>query len=127
VIPSMWHYDYLFTNPEKLDSPDEPHSREKLDYMFMQKIEGLRQILGYKVTVTSGYRTEAHNKKVGGVAGSSHTKGLAIDILTHGGVMRYSLVKSAMHIGILRIGLNSVKEFVHLDYDSAKPVSLWTY
>jgi zinc D-Ala-D-Ala carboxypeptidase len=123
----MWHYDYLFTNPEKLDSPDELGSREKLDYMFMQKIEGLRQILGYKFTVTSGYRTEAHNKKVGGVVGSAHTKGLAIDILTNGGLMRYSLVKSAMHMGIMRIGIDSKKDFVHLDIDLSKVVSIWTY
>lgn len=44
-------------------------------------LEGVRASLGNPVTVTSGYRSPALNKAVGGVASSDHVKGCAADIL----------------------------------------------
>ena len=47
---------------------------------LLAKLEELRAYGGYTITVNSGYRSAAHNKKVGGASNSSHTRGLAADI-----------------------------------------------
>ncbi|OCG34792.1 MULTISPECIES: D-Ala-D-Ala carboxypeptidase family metallohydrolase [unclassified Gilliamella] len=43
------------------------------------KLELVRKALGKPIIITSGYRCPALNAKVGGVATSAHTKGLAVD------------------------------------------------
>jgi hypothetical protein len=49
---------------------------------LMYKLEALRKKLGNNpVTVTSGFRSIAHNRSVGGAANSQHTYGIAADIL----------------------------------------------
>lgn len=47
---------------------------------LIEKLEQLRAMLGCRITVNSGYRTAAHNQKVGGSKTSKHCKGLAADI-----------------------------------------------
>ena len=42
-------------------------------------LERIRAILGVPVTVTSGYRTPAHNTEIGGSPTSDHPNGLAAD------------------------------------------------
>ena len=50
------------------------------DYM-VQVLEILRNKMGGKpITITSGYRTPAHNAKVGGAKYSYHMRGMAVDI-----------------------------------------------
>ncbi|OCG35725.1 MULTISPECIES: D-Ala-D-Ala carboxypeptidase family metallohydrolase [unclassified Gilliamella] len=43
------------------------------------KLELVRKALGKPIIITSGYRCPALNAKVGGVATSAHTQGLAVD------------------------------------------------
>ena len=47
-------------------------------------LQSIRDHFGRAVTVNSGYRTEAHNKAVGGSATSQHKYGLAADIVVQG-------------------------------------------
>lgn len=47
---------------------------------LLAKLEELRAYGGFVITINSGYRSAAHNKKVGGASNSSHTRGLAADI-----------------------------------------------
>lgn len=48
-------------------------------------LEGVRERLGGKaITITSGYRTVAHNKAVGGASASQHLYGRAADIVVAG-------------------------------------------
>jgi hypothetical protein len=48
-------------------------------------LDQLRSDLGVPITVTSSYRDVDYNAAVGGVTGSEHTKGLAIDFVARGG------------------------------------------
>ena len=48
------------------------------------KLQTLRDYFKKKVTITSGYRCEQHNKKVGGVEYSQHPLGTATDIEVKG-------------------------------------------
>jgi uncharacterized protein YcbK (DUF882 family) len=43
-------------------------------------LQVLRYALGQPIIITSGYRSESHNKKIGGAKSSQHILGLAADI-----------------------------------------------
>jgi uncharacterized protein YcbK (DUF882 family) len=51
---------------------------------LIELLEKIRAKVDAPVYINSGYRCEAHNKKVGGVANSQHTKGTAADIRADG-------------------------------------------
>ena len=55
-----------------------------IDNRLIDKLEQLREKIGKPIKVTSGYRCPVHNKKVGGVKNSRHTKGQAADIKVDG-------------------------------------------
>ena len=66
---------------EEFDSPDSPGSGEKyMDREFLDCLDEARDIAGVQFKINSGYRTPAHNRKVGGVSTSSHLIGRAADI-----------------------------------------------
>ena len=44
-------------------------------------LHSIRHHFGVPVTITSGYRTPEHNKKVGGAKKSTHMVGIAADIV----------------------------------------------
>ena len=48
---------------------------------LMAKLEELRAYVGGTITINSGYRTAAYNKKVHGASSSQHIKGTAADII----------------------------------------------
>ena len=84
-------------------------------------LDKARGIAGISFVINSGYRTVAHNKAVGGVANSAHLSGLAVDLRARNGAESYAIIKSAMEVGIKRIGINRKKNFIHLDVDYTKP------
>ncbi len=48
------------------------------------RLQVVRDLLGKPILINSGYRTEAHNKAVGGAPQSLHLSGLAADIVIPG-------------------------------------------
>lgn len=48
---------------------------------LLAKLEEARAYGGFTISVNSGYRSPAHNKKVGGATNSNHTKGMAADVV----------------------------------------------
>lgn len=64
----------------EFDCPCELGSGSKMDIDFLRKLDEARHIAKTPFKINSGYRTQAHNLKVGGRVGSSHLKGLAADI-----------------------------------------------
>lgn len=51
----------------------------KISKDLVANLQTLRDQLGKSITITSGYRTEEHNAKVGGVPNSQHLFGVAAD------------------------------------------------
>ena len=52
-----------------------------IDSELVEYLQKIRDYFGMPVTINSGYRCAKHNKAVGGVANSYHTKGMAADIV----------------------------------------------
>jgi len=111
---------------EEFDSPDLPNSGYNMDMEFLKLLDKARHIAGVSFRITSGFRTETHNKAVGGVPNSSHLKGFAVDIACTDSSTRHKIVKAAISSGINRIGIANT--FIHLDADPNKsPNVIWTY
>ena len=110
----------------EFDSPDLVGSGEAMDREFLSKLDQARSLCDIPFKITSGYRTEDHNRKVGGVSNSSHTKGLAADIACANSAQRYIIVTALLKVGLNRIGI--ADSFIHVDRDSSKVANvIWTY
>lgn len=121
------HFDY-----DEFDSPDAPGSGApmteggNMSLAFLHKLDDARRLAKTPFTITSGYRTEAHNLKVGGRVGSSHIKGVACDILCRSSHERSKILKGLFQAGLgRRVGI--ADNFVHVDMDMDKPAAIWLY
>ena len=91
-------------------------------------LQVLRDFLGESIKVNSGWRSEAHNKAVGGVKSSKHTKGLAADIRVKDLDTDdlYLIIESLIKQGDMQEGgLGVYDTFVH--YDIRGNRARWNY
>ena len=110
----------------EFDSPDVKESGDRMNKATLSMLDECRDIAGIPFVINSGFRTIEHNKKVGGVKGSSHTKGYAVDIRCNNSQDRYKIIKAAIKAGFNRIGVSG--NFIHLDNDPEKVNNvIWTY
>lgn len=102
----------------------------KMDGEFMLKMVALRDLLGFPLQISSGYRCPAHNAAVSTTGdGGPHTTGKAVDI-----VIAYQnaiqVVDVAGGMGFLGRGIKQhgpvSGRLVHLDMVPG-PKRLWTY
>lgn len=115
---------------------------------FLDFLETLRIILDRPVNPTSGARCYAHNRAVGGVPLSAHTRGAAADIAAMNGYDRHTLIVAYVLAHLVRIGrielddaiysaadlagrsggVGIAKNFIHVDIDAHLPrPSSWGY
>ena len=117
----MKYFEY-----EEFDSPDIQGSGQLMDPKLLEMIDEVREIYGKPIRINSGYRTEAHNRKVGGVDSSSHIKGLAIDVSCTKSDDRFKMLTALIEVGFNRIGVAG--SFIHVDIDKDKSQNvIWTY
>lgn len=91
------------------------------DDLFLKRLEYAREMAMIPFVITSSARCDKHNKSVGGVKDSSHTKGCAVDISFKNSGQCFLIVSSLLRAGFKRIGINFEKNFVHCDVDEDKP------
>ena len=84
---------------EEFDSPDIQGSGQLMSEELLNMLEVARKNYGKPIVINSGYRTEAHNEKVGGTSKSSHLKGLAADIACSASLERFKLIKILIKVG----------------------------
>lgn len=95
---------------------------------LLHRLNMARDIYGKPMVVESGYRCEAHNAEVGGVAGSAHTSGEAADIRCYGVFDRYNMINAFYNASFIRIGI--AESFIHVDVSTnpAHPQNVvWLY
>lgn len=117
---------HLYFEYNEFNSPDDPVSYANMDVEFLNKLTKARKIAAVGFKITSGFRTPAHNAKVGGVLGSSHTVGRAVDIYAPTSTQKYLIINALLQAGFNRIGV--AKNFIHVDDDPSKSEDvIWTY
>ncbi|QDP47997.1 MAG: putative peptidase M15 [Prokaryotic dsDNA virus sp.] len=105
-----------------------PNSGFNMNKHFVELLDQARQEADTPFVITSGWRSEATNRRVGGVFNSAHLKGLAVDIAYKGSRQLYLIVNALMKVGINRIGINAKSKFIHCDVDPSKDQNvIWTY
>tara|TARA_R100000655_G_C3000062_1_gene194250 strand:+ start:6469 stop:6831 length:363 start_codon:yes stop_codon:yes gene_type:complete len=110
----------------EFDSPDEPGSGKKMYVPFIKILDKIREDFGKPIVINSGYRTANYNDKVlGARVGSSHKKGLAVDIRCTNSGDRVSLLNAIYKHNIRRVGI--AKSFLHIDIDNGKGYACWLY
>lgn len=115
-----------YFNLSEFDSPDLKNSGRKMKQSTLNLLEKTRELAGIPFVITSGFRTAKHNKRVGGVNGSSHTRGYAVDIRCKNSKDRFKIIQSALKVGFNRVGVSGM--FIHLDNDPNKTKNvIWTY
>lgn len=89
------------------------------------KLNQARQIAGAPFVITSAYRCEEHNRKVGGTPNSAHLRGYAVDIKIQNSSVAMKMLKAFLAAGFNRIGYNSRHNFFHIDDDPTLPQHLF--
>ena len=77
-------------------------------------LQKIRDHFGVAVTINSGYRTSAYNKKVGGATNSQHVKGTAADIVAKG-VTPLEVAQYAEYLMPNSGGIGVYQTFTHVD------------
>jgi len=115
-----------YFNYYEFDSPDVQGSGQLMDKQILEMLDLVREKFAKPIHINSGYRTSAHNTKVGGKQNSSHLKGLAVDIACNNSRDRHELLWCLQDVGFNRIGI--AKTFIHVDIDKDKDKNvIWTY
>jgi uncharacterized protein YcbK (DUF882 family) len=89
--------------------------------LLLQKLTDLRNKIKKPIIITSGYRCQTNNEKVGGVKGSFHLFGMAADIYVSKMDLN-ELLQSAIEICFPGIGYYPKNNFLHLDVRPVGPV-----
>ena len=99
---------------------------DNMDVNFLAKLDEAREYANIPFIINSAYRSPEHNAKVGGKPGSSHIKGLAVDISAKDSRTRFLILDALFAVGFTRIGI--ADSFIHVDSDIDKSQNvIWTY
>lgn len=85
-----------------------------IDTALVELLQKIRNHFKSPVTITSGYRNAAYNKKVGGAPNSQHCLGTAADIVISG-VTPLEIAQYAEYLLGTLGGIGLYKSFTHVD------------
>jgi len=105
-----------------------PLELQKNVFELMQNLQVLRDYFGKPIIINSAYRTEKHNKKVGGGKNSQHLLATASDIVVKGVKpleVYLAIEKLISEKKMKQGGLGLYDSFVHYDVRGVK--ARWDY
>ena len=102
-----------------------------LELLVSRVLDPLREAWGGPIIITSGYRSEELNARVGGVKNSYHTRGMAADIRPQNGfVDKLYLLIGRMFVtrkmGITECYIDRKRSYIHIAYD-ANGFNTWPF
>ncbi len=94
-----------------------PKSKWKNIINALRVVDKLRNDIGLPIRITSSYRSDKYNKKVGGASKSQHKEFKALDIQCSGlsPSRVYHKLKKYRNEGDFEGGLGQYKTFTHID------------
>lgn len=113
----------------EFDCPCDNCSQTFIDMHLLEKLDALREVLGFPVKITSGYRCDHHQeqlKEMGfetAVGKSQHQEGKAADVKT-GHHLGIEIEEAARSIGFKAVGVG--KSWAHVDLRDDRE-RRWTY
>ena len=95
---------------------------------LIEKLQKLRDAVGFPIRLSSSYRCKKWNDHVGGHPRSSHMEGLAVDCLCEG-ERALKLIEAAIRLQFTGVGISQRKgqKFVHLDIKPTPSKRIWSY
>lgn len=107
-------WEYFTVNELECRGTGECHMQED----FMSMLVNIRREIDRPLIVSSGYRSPAHNARIGGASNSPHIHGRAVDIVCMGTVA-YNLICISLKHGMTGIGVSqkgpAENRFIHID------------
>lgn len=94
-----------------------------LDQGFLDKLQALRDLCGFPLVISSGYRCPKHPEEAKKDKPGYHSWCQAVDIVKPQGERAYILLANAIKLGFTGIGVSN--KFIHLDIRPDKAV--WGY
>ena len=94
-----------------------------IDTELVEILQKIRNYFGKPIIITSAYRNDTYNRKIGGVSNSQHVKGTAADICIST-VEPAEIAKYAEYIMPGKGGIGLYSNFVHVDVRANR--SRWT-
>jgi len=104
-----------FNSKDGAGMPQEVWANIKI---LAKQIEALRSVLNAPIHITSAYRSELHNKAIGGKLNSQHLSGKAADIQVKGKSPKQvhkAILKLIKDGKMLEGGLGLYEDFIHYD------------
>jgi hypothetical protein len=102
---------------ERIPNEPDESAREALAKLCTEVLDPLRDAIGRPITVNSGYRGPALNRRIGGASGSQHVEGKAADIQCSGTDVL------GLFQRIIRLGL----PFDQLIYEARSATAKWVH
>ena len=114
-----------------IDNTPSKEAVTNLELLVSRVLDPLREAWGSPIIVTSGYRCEELNKRVGGVKTSYHLRGMAADIRPRNGLVDklYALIGHlyvTRRMGITECYIDRTKGYIHIAYD-AEDNNTWPF
>ncbi len=123
VIPDQLTKNFHIREFASKDGAQTPEELRSNLLELAQNLQKIRDVIDEPIFINSGYRSKEHNSKVGGVANSYHTKGMAADIRANNldSKQLYTIIAQMMDKGsIKKGGLGLYNSFVHYDIQGKK-------
>lgn len=116
IVTLSPHFDLSELSPASMPPPE---AVERLRRLCVEVLEPVRSALGCPLRVTSGYRSVAHNRRIGGSRSSQHLRGEAADIIPLGVGAEEAMRLIAEIIGDLPVGqvICYPSGFLHISID----------
>ena len=100
--------------------PSSPEIYDNLLMLITECLQPLRNYIGKPIIITSGYRTQLLNQKIGGVDTSQHCKGQAADFIIKG-MSIPSIIEAVKRSGVeYDQCINEYSQWVHISYNKGK-------
>ena len=114
-----------------IDNTPSKEAVTNLERLVSRVLDPLREAWGSPIIVTSGYRCEELNKRVGGARTSYHLRGMAADIRPRNGLVDklYALIEHlyvTRRMGITECYIDHRKGYIHIAYD-AEDNNTWPF
>lgn len=86
---------------------------------MLDKFDEIREAYGKPIHITSGFRCEKQNKKIGGSPKSNHCKGTAIDVVRTPGLEDF-ILKNLEHLDFYIEDLAYTRNWIHIQINPPK-------